>query len=57
MLTFVFFEDRKTNGYKTNYIVIDSFDMPVDFYEFVKNEYGVNKKNCQFNSYQNSIRK
>ena len=29
---------------KTNYIVIDSFDMPVDFYEFVKNEYGVNKK-------------
>ena len=51
MLTFVFFEDRKTNGYKTNYIVIDSFDMPVDFYEFVKNEYGVNKKNCQFNSY------
>lgn len=44
MLTFVFSEDRKTNGYKTNYIVIDSFDMPVDFYEFVKNEYGVNKK-------------
>ena len=44
MLTFVFSEDRKTSGYKTNYIVIDSFDMPVDFYEFVKNEYGVNKK-------------
>jgi hypothetical protein len=44
MLTFVFSGDRKTNGYKTNYIVIDSFDMPVDFYEFVKNEYGVNKK-------------
>ena len=44
MLTFVFSEDRKTNGYKTNYIVIDSFDMPVNFYEFVKNEYGVNKK-------------
>ena len=29
---------------KTNYIVIDSFNMPVDFYEFVKNEYGVNNK-------------
>lgn len=24
------------DGYKTNYIVIDSFDMPVDFYEFGK---------------------
>jgi hypothetical protein len=44
MLTFVFSRDRKTNGYKTNYIVIDSLDMPVDFYEFVKNEYGENKK-------------
>ena len=44
MLTFVFFENRKTNGYKTNYIVIDSFNMPVDFYGFVMNEYGVNKK-------------
>lgn len=29
---------------KDEIIVIDSFDMPVDFYEFVKNEYGVNKK-------------
>lgn len=36
MLTFVFSDDRKTNGYKTNYIVIDSFDMLVDFYEFGK---------------------
>ena len=35
MLTFVFSEDRKTSGYKTNYIEIDSFDIPVDFYEFV----------------------
>ena len=45
MLTFVFSGDRTNSGYKTNYIVIDSFDMDVDFYEFVKNEYGVNKKN------------
>ena len=44
MLTFVFLDDRTTSGYKTNYIVIDSFGMSVNFYEFVKNEFGVNKK-------------
>ena len=44
MLTFVFSEDRTNRGLKSNYLVIDEFNMKVDFYEFIKNECGVNKK-------------
>lgn len=44
MLTFVFSEDRTNRGLKSNYLVIDEFKMKVDFYEFIKNECGVNKK-------------
>ena len=45
MLTFVFSEDRTNPGTaKMKYLVFDRFDMPVDFYEFYKNEYGVNKR-------------
>lgn len=44
MLTFVFSEDRTNRGLKSNYLVIDEFNMKVDFYDFIKNECGVNKK-------------
>lgn len=45
MLTFVFSDDRATEGNNSmKYIVFDRFDMDVNFYEFVKNEFGVNKK-------------
>lgn len=44
MITLFFSKDRRNSGRASNYIVIDTLDMPVDFYEFVKNEYVVNKK-------------
>lgn len=45
MLTFVLLEDRTNIGNnKMKYLVFDWFEMKVNFYEFVKNEFGINKK-------------
>ena len=45
MFTFVFSDYRATEGNNsTKHIVFYRFDKDVNLYEFVKNEFGVNKK-------------